>query len=234
MKKTLKIFSLTFLLVILSACGSSSETGNKEVDSNNSEPTQASIYSDQLRNSLNYSLEAKADTNLEWTFFIDADSIQVTSDPNFDDLVISARSYISNEDKADLRLGRTLAVPKDSRTSLPNTDLAKIICGKDVLQSFAEWSVFLIKGDMPLPKVSLTISVEYYTLSGEAKKDKFGNSDSSGIKEVALGTSKVKISNSNLAKITNAMAPEDYYELSDLEKPTRHPSVWNQCTSQNL
>ena len=233
MKKVLKVISLISLVILISACGSAPEK-KEETSQVDSQAAQAKNYSDQLLNSLNYSLEAKADTNLEWTFFIDEDSIQVSSDRNFNDLVISARSYISNEDKADFKLARTLAVPQDSRTSLPNTDLAKIICGKEILQSFAEWSVFLIKADMPLPKASLTISIDYYTLSGEAKRDKFGNTDSSGINEVSLGSSKVKISNSNLSKITNAMAPEDYYELSDLIEPTRHPSAWNQCTSQYL
>jgi hypothetical protein len=234
MRKALAIFSLAFLLVILSACGPSSETASKEEASNSSESTQAAIYSDQLRNSFNYSLKAKADTNLEWAFFIDDDSIQVNSDSNYENLEISARSYISNEDKSDFNLGRTLAVPQDSKTSLPDTNRAKIICGKDVLQSFAEWSVFLIKYDLPLPKVSLKISIEYYTLSGEATKDKFGNTDSSTMKEVVLGASTIKISNSNLASIANAMAPDDYYKLSDLAAPARHPKAWDRCTSQNL
>lgn len=220
--------------MLVTGCSNpNADTGlsNTETSAALSESSIGEKYATELKDSLIYSLTSKSDANIVWPFFIDEDNFEVISDPNFENLEVNVRSSISSEDSADFKVGRTLAIPK-SGASL-NTDGAKVICAKDVMQTFTTWVLFLME-KFPSPKQSLKISVEFYTVTGSTKEDEFGNVDTSGLKDKILVKSMIHISNSNLIKITDPWGPDDYYVLSDLSKPVRHLAAWNSCKSYDL
>lgn len=232
MKSPLVILIVSSLLV--TGCSNpNADTGlsNTETSAALSESSIGEKYATELKDSLIYSLTSKSDANIVWPFFIDEDNFEVISDPNFENLEVNVRSWISSEDSADFKVGRKLAIPK-SGASL-NTDGAKVICAKDVMQTFTTWVLFLME-KFPSPKQSLKISVEFYTVTGSTKEDEFGNVDTSGLKDKILVKSMIHISNSNLIKITDPWGPDDYYVLSDLSKPVRHLAAWNSCKSYDL
>jgi len=219
--------------LLCTACANSVSTQNASTATTSPEPTTSvgDEYASKLKDSLLYNLKAKSATSITWPFFIEEDSLEVISDPNFDNLEINVRSSISNEDRTDFRLGQTLAFPQ--KNGLPDTDLGAVICAKDVMQTLATWSLFLLE-DISLPKQGLKISIDFYTVIGSTKEDEYGNVDTSGLKEKTLVKSMIHISNSNLTKIADPWGPEDYYALSDLSKPVRHLAAWNNCKSYNL
>jgi hypothetical protein len=231
----LRLFKRVIILLvalICTACANSVSNQNASIESTSPEPTISvgEEYTSKLRDSLFYNLKLKSAPYVVWPFFIDEDRFEVKSDANFDNLEINVRSWISNEDKTDFQLGQTLAMPQ--KGGLPDTSQAMVICAKDVMQTFATWSLFLMEG--VYPKQSLKISIEYYTVTGSTKEDAYGNVDTSGLKEKTLVKSKIHISNSNLTKISDPWGPDDYYALSDLSKPVRHLAAWNNCKSYNL
>jgi hypothetical protein len=229
MKSLSKIFIIVFAVLLCSACAKNDSSQNAPSEKAASEPTASvgEISASKLKDSLIYNLKSKSATNIVWPFFIDEDRFEVTSDANFDNLEINVRSWISNEDRTDFQLGQTLAMPQ--KGGLPDTSQAMVICAKDVMQTLATGSLFLMEG--VYPKQSLKISIEYYTVTGSTKEDAYGNVDTSGLKEKTLVKSIIHISNSNLAKISSAFDPDDYYALSDLSKPVRHLAGWNNCRS---
>jgi len=232
MNKLLPLLAVSALLI--TGCSNpNADTGpsNTETSPALSESSLGENYSTELKESLIYNLTRKSDANIVWPFFIDEDDFEVISDPNFENVEVNVRSWISSEDRADFKVGRKLAVPR-SGASL-NTDDAKVICAKDVMQTFTTWVLFLME-DLPSPKQSLKITVEFYTVTGSAKEDEFGNVDISGLKDKILVKSMIHISNSNLNKITDPWGPDDYYVLSDLSKPVRHLAAWNSCKSYDL
>jgi len=232
MKKLLPLLAVSALLI--TGCSNpNADTGpsNTETSPTLSESSLGEKYSTELKESLIYSLTSKSDANIVWPFFIDEDNFEVISDPNFENLEVNVRSWISSEDRADFKVGRILAVPR-SGASL-NTDGAKVICAKDVMQTFTTWVLFLME-KLPSPKQSLKITVEFYTVTGSAKEDEFGNVDTTGLNDKILVKSMIHISNSNLNKITDPWGPDDYYVLSDLSKPVRHLAAWNSCKSYDL
>lgn len=231
----LRLFKRAIILLvalICTACANSVSNQNASIESTSPEPTISvgEEYTSKLRDSLFYNLKLKSAPYVVWPFFIDEDRFEVKSDANFDNLEINVRSWISNEDKTDFQLGQTLAMPQ--KGGLPDTSQAMVICAKDVMQTFATWSLFLMEG--VYPKQSLKISIEYYTVTGSTKEDAYGNVDTSGLKEKTLVKSMIHISNSNLTKISDPWGPDDYYALSDLSKPVRHLAAWNNCKSYNL
>lgn len=231
----LRLFKRVIILLvalICTACANSVSNQNASIESTSPEPTISvgEEYTSKLRDSLFYNLKLKSAPYVVWPFFIDEDRFEVKSDANFDNLEINVRSWISNEDKTDFQLGQTLAMPQ--KGGLPDTSQAMVICAKDVMQTFATWSLFLMEG--VYPKQSLKISIEYYTVTGSTKEDAYGNVDTSGLKEKTLVKSMIHISNSNLTKISDPWGPDDYYALSDLSKPVRHLAAWNNCKSYNL
>jgi len=232
MKRLSKKFIIVLAVLLCSACANSASSQNAPAEMASSEPTTSvgELNSSKLKASLVYNQKARSATSLVWPFFIDEDQFEVTSDANFDNLEINVRSWISNEDRTDFQLGQTLAMPQ--KGGLPDTSQAMVICAKDVMQTLATWSLFLMEG--VYPKQSLKISIEYYTVTGSTKEDAYGNVDTSGLKEKTLVKSMIHISNSNLMKITNAFDPDDYYALSDLSKPVRHLAGWNNCRSYSL
>ena len=166
-------------------------------------------------------------------FFIDKENIEVVSDPDYKNLEINARAFLS--DAAELKYGKSFRYPRKHSTFI-NGDLdlenGDYICAKDVMQKFARDILWTIQGDGYLmPEESLKVTVEFYTITGAVKTDKYGNEDYSGQKEKVLVKTLIHISTPELNKISDAYAVDDYYALSDLSKPVRHLSSWNQCRS---
>lgn len=230
-----RLVTLILVSVILaSSCSSQTESSD-----NLSEPVPQQSVVDlgaeatrELQDSLNYNFQRRSESVI-FSFFVDQYGITVNSDPNYENLEVIARSWLSSEDADDLRVARTLAVPLDWETNLPDTSKAFVACGKDVMQSLAKWSVFLLKEGSPLPKNSLKISIEYYVLEGELREDEFGQIDSSQLQERIIASTYIQISRDNLSKILEPFAPDDYYILGDLGSK-RHPEIWNQCRSYSL
>lgn len=232
MPRLFKRIMILLAALLCTACANSVSNQNASTESTSPEPTTSvgEMNSSKLKDSLVYNLKARSATSLVWPFFIDEDRFEVISDANFDNLEINVRSSISNEDRTDFQLGQTLAMPQ--KGGLPDTSQAMVICAKDVMQTLATWSLFLMEG--VYPKQSLKISIDFYTVTGSTKEDEYGNVDTSGLKDKTLVKSMIHISNSNLRKITDPWGPDDYYALSDLSKPVRHLAGWNNCKSYSL
>jgi len=166
-------------------------------------------------------------------FFIDRQKLEVVSDPDYKNLEVNARAYIDSSDATELKYGKTFRWPRENKGgAAPNLEGGDYICAKDVMQKFARDILWKIQLDGYLmPEESLKVTVEFYTITGTVKTDKYGNEDYSGQKEKVLVKTLIHISTPELNKISDAYAVDDYYALSDLSKPVRHLSSWNQCRS---
>jgi hypothetical protein len=231
--KSLAVF--TCLSLLLTGCGSSSQSSSspEEVDLSKFVVTYGDTYSSKLREGLTSKYENQITLMSVVPFFIDAPNIEVISDPDYKNLEVSARALLS--ETAELKYGKSFRYPRKSSTYI-NGDLdlenGDYICAKDVMQKFTRDILWILQyNGYPVPEESLKVTVDFYTITGTVKEDEYGNEDYSGQKEKTLVKALIHMSNSTLKKISDAYGPDDFYVLSDLTKPVRHPSSWNQCRS---
>ena len=224
---------ITILIVfVCTACGSSSQSTSptKEVDLSGFAVSMGDQYSSKVRDYLTSWLESERnDVDYSYiSFFIKSYDVEVVSDPDYNNLVVKARSELWGS-TADLKIGRQTAFPTIVSSSMPDLDEAERICAKEVMYRLTRGIVGEVISLGYLVNESLKIEIEFYTVTGETKEDMYGNQDTSGLKEKVLANTLIHISEANLKKISDAWGPDDYYALSDLSKPIRHPSSWNQC-----
>lgn len=237
MRLGVKKLIIPLMVFACTACGSSSQSP-PSTNKDNVEPSPIVVSrgegsSIRLRDMLTSKYENQILLQFVVPFFIDKENIEVVSDPDYKNLEINARAFLS--DAAELKYGKSFRYPRKHSTFI-NGDLdlenGDYICAKDVMQKFARDILWTIQGDGYLmPEESLKVTVEFYTITGTVKTDKYGNEDYSGQKEKVLVKTLIHISTPELNKISDAYAVDDYYELSDLSKPVRHLSSWNQCRS---
>jgi hypothetical protein len=235
MRLGIKRLIIPLLLFTCTACGSSpqSSSSTKEVDLSKFVVSYGDTYSSKLREGLTSSYEDETSLMKVVPFFIDAQNLEVVSDPDYRNLEVNARAFIDASDPSELKYGKAFRVPRENvGGGSPNLDGADHICAKDVMQKFTRDILWNLQyNGYPMPEESLKITVEFYIITGTVKEDEYGNQDYSGQKEKILVKTLIHISNSNLKKISDAYGPDDYYALSDLTKPVRHLSSWNQCRS---
>ena len=237
MHSLIKIILALTIVFGTAACGSSSESSSS-VNSNNSEENSIEISKGELSTSKLRELlisKYEDETSLMFVvpFFIDAESIEVVSDPEYRNLEVNATAYMDASDSNEINYGKVFRYPRENvGGGSPNLAGGDYICAKDVMQKFSRdilWQM-QYEGNL-LPLESLKITVRFYVVTGSVTEDEFGNQDDSNLQEKDLVKALIHISRSNLDRITDAYGPDDYYALSDLTKPTRHLSKWNQCRS---
>ena len=221
----------------LAACGGSSES-LPSVNSNNAEEGSIEISNGEkstskLRELLISKYEDETSLMSVVQFFIDAESLEVVSDSEYRNLEVNATAYMDSSDTNEIKYGKVFRYPREN-VGGGSPDLAggDYICAKDVMQKFSRdilWQM-QYEGNL-LPLESLKITVKFYVVTGSVTEDEFGNQDDSNLQEKVLVNALIHISRSNLDRITDAYGPDDYYALSDLTKPTRHLTSWNQCRS---
>jgi hypothetical protein len=234
-----KFKKLFMLLTVLActACGSSSQstssTETKAEAMSGYTVSRGEQSSNRLRDLLLSKYEDETSLMTVVPFFIDSPSLEVVSDPDYKNLEVNATAFIDSPDASELKYGKFLRIPRENvGGASPNLDGADYICAKDVMQKFTRDILWQIQYDGYLmPEESLKVTVKFYTITGPVKKDEYGNEDYSGQQEKVLVKTLIHISNANLMKISDAYGPDDYYVLSDLTKPVRHLSSWNQCRS---
>jgi len=234
--KTIKSFAVfTCLSLLLTGCGSSSQSSSSPEEVVLSKPaiSYGETYRSKLQEGLTSSYEDETSLMKVVQFFIDAPNIEVVSDPDYMNLEVNARAFIDASDSNELKYGKAFRIPRENfGGAAPNLDGADHICAKDVMQKFTRDILWILQyNGYPVPEESLKVTVDFYTITGTVKKDEYGNEDYSGQKEKTLVKALIHMSNATLKKINDAYGPDDYYVLSDLTKPVRHPSGWNQCRS---
>ncbi len=185
-----------------------------------------------LRNSLETLMERRADTIPYFPYFAEAPTLSVVADIEFRNLEVSIDASLYDEGTRD---GSTLAIPlQEGSSSMVDTSRAVNACAKDAVQDFTKWIVFFLQEQKSYPQDSLKIQMRFVTTVGKTTTDKYGNTDSSNIKEKTLATTLMHISRVNLNKIDNAFSPPDYFALSDVTTPKKYPTSWNKCTKYDL
>lgn len=215
-------------LILLSGCGGSQ---NQEASPEETKAvSEAEVVVNEVKSGLESAIEQRRSTYLYFPYFVDAPTLSVVSDKNFNNLEVSIDANLWDE---GIRNGSGMAIPlKEDSDMLVDTSRAINACAKDAVQDFASRIVFYLDGKYP--KESLKIQMRWVTTVGLPTTDKYGNTDSSNVKEKLLATTLMHISRSNLDKIVDAWSPPDYFALSDLTAPKKYPSAWNRCEQYAL
>jgi hypothetical protein len=210
-------------LILISGCGSSQNDDTLQAETE--VVSEAETVVNEVKSSLEYAMENRTSTYLYFPYFVDAPTLSVVSDKDFNNLEISIDANLYDE---GIRDGSGLAIPlKEGSTQIVDTSRAINACAKDAVQDFATRIVFYLDGKYP--KESLKIQMRFVTTVGQPTTDKYGNTDSSNVKEKVLASTLMHISRSNLDKIPDAFSPPDYFALSDLTAPKKYPNAWNRC-----
>jgi len=210
-------------LILLSGCGSSQSEETSPEETNT--VSEAEVAVNEVKSGLEYAMKNRVSTYLYFPYFVDAPTLSVVSDKDFNNLDVSIDANLFDEGITD---GSGLAIPlEEGSTMLVDTSRAINACAKDAIQDFATRIVFYLDGKYP--KESLKIQMRFVTTVGLPTTDKYGNTDSSNVKEKVLATTLMHISRSNLDKIPDAFSPPDWFALSDLTAPKKYPNAWNRC-----
>ena len=215
-------------LILLSGCGGSQ---NQEASPEETKAvSEAEVVVNEVKSGLESAIKQRRSTYLYFPYFVDAPTLSVVSDKDFNNLEVSIDANLWDE---GIRNGSGMAIPlKEDSDMLVDTSRAINACAKDAVQDFASRIVFYLDGKYP--KESLKIQMRWVTTVGLPTTDKYGNTDSSNVKEKLLATTLMHISRSNLDKIVDAWSPPDYFALSDLTAPKKSPSAWNSCENYAL
>jgi hypothetical protein len=228
MKSNKNLTLIVASLILLSGCGASQSQEASPEDTKVVSVSEAVVS--EVKRGLEYEIENRRSTYLYFPYFVDAPTLSVVSDKDFNNLEVSIDANLWDE---GIRNGSGLAIPlMEDSAQMVDTSRAINACAKDAVQDFAIRVVFYLDGNYP--KESLKIQMRWVTTVGLPTTDKYGNTDSSNVKEKILTTTLMHISRSNLDKIVDAWSPPDYFALSDLTAPKKSPSAWNSCENYAL